>query len=436
VAGRARFHAPRATSMSDRMAAVFGRRFLDQCLHVAEDRPGLALEAFLGLPELARVSREAQIFLVNRRWVQSPLLSQAVRHAYGNLLPPARHPACVIDLRLDPASLDVNVHPTKREVRFSHEDQLFSFVSRSAAQPLSRLTPRYEAGTRSAYTTPYATPVLGARTPSLDDLVRDRGPQTSLFDAASPSSPGAAPLSAQPRAHERVGPAETRPGGSVVAFSSDAPGATEGPGATDASSETPARAPVFANLWQLHETYILAPVSGGLVIIDQHAAHERVLYEEAIDRMRGASGASQLFLIPVLVDLTRAEFELVLEIMEPLSRLGFDIAPISPPSVLVRGAPSGLGGRDPGLLLRDLLDGVGEDRGRPLPDDELADRLAKSYACHASVRAGEPLTIEEMNRLVDRLFFTSLPHGDPHGRPSFVRIDLRELGQRFGRSSP
>src|SRR6185369_17012899 len=152
----------------------------------------------------------------------------------------------------------------------------------------------------------------------------------------------AAPLTTPPRAHERVGPAETRPDGSVVSFPS---GETAGAPATgDSAAEASARAPVFANLWQLHETYILAPVSGGLVIIDQHAAHERVLYEEAIHRMRGASGASQLFLIPVLVDLTRAEFELVLEIMEPLSRLGFDIAPISPPSVLVRGAPSGLGG--------------------------------------------------------------------------------------------
>jgi len=425
VDARERFHAAAATSMSDRMAAVFGRRFLEQCLRVEEERPGLRLEAFLGLPELARVSREAQVFLVNRRWVQSPLLSQAVRHAYGNLLPPARHPACVVDLRIDPASLDVNVHPTKREIRFSHEDQLFSFVSRAASQPLSRLTPRYEAGSRAP------APAL-AQAPSLDELVRDRGPQTSLFGSAPltqalnapPASPS--PLGSLPSAPGRVGPAEIRELRPLSGMSAEA----------QSPAESGTAAPVFANLWQLHETYILAPVSGGLVIIDQHAAHERVLYEEAIERMRGASGASQLLLIPLLVDLTRSEFELVLELIEPLSRLGFDIAPISPPSVLVRGAPSGLAGRDPGRLLRDLLDGMGEDRGRPLPDDELADRLAKSYACHAAVRAGEPLTIEEMNRLVDRLFATSLPHGDPHGRPSFVRVDLRELGQRFGRSSP
>jgi DNA mismatch repair protein MutL len=177
-------------------------------------------------------------------------------------------------------------------------------------------------------------------------------------------------------------------------------------------------------------------VSGGLVIVDQHAAHERILYEEALERMRGQAATAQQILFSQIIDLTRAEFELVVDVLEPLSRLGFDLAPISPPSVLLRGVPAGLSGRDPVQLLRDLLDGIGEESGRQLPDDELTDRLAKSYACHAAVRAGQPLSLEEMNHLVDRLFATSLPHGDPHGRPSFVRVDLRELHARFGRSTP
>src|SRR5262249_23987580 len=156
-------------------------------------------------------------------------------------------------------------------------DQLFSFVSRAASQPLSRLTPRYEAGTRSA------AAMSSVATPSLDDLVRDRSPQASLFArAASPPPLSAPPLSAPPRVSERVGPAETRADASVIPIAPPTTPPSEAP-----SASRPA--PVFANLWQLHETYILAPVSGGLVIIDQHAAHERVLYEEALDRMRGAS---------------------------------------------------------------------------------------------------------------------------------------------------
>jgi DNA mismatch repair protein MutL len=414
VDGRERFAAAPARTLAERVAAVFGQRFLDQCLLAEAERPGVRVTVLLGVPELARVTREAQIFLVNRRWVQSPLLSQAVRHAYGNLIPPGRHPACIVDLRVDPAIVDVNVHPTKREVRFASEDLLFGFLAQASAQPLARLTPRYDAGAAGA-----------DESPSLVQWVRDAERQMPLWgareaagDAATdrPAAPGAAtPGTAAlgagffPRAAAGVGPAEAL-----------------GPG----------ERPRFANLWQLHDTYILAPVSGGLVIVDQHAAHERVLYEEALERMRGHAATAQQILFSQIIDLTRAEFELVVDVLEPLSRLGFDLAPISPPSVLLRGVPAGLSGREPVQLLRDLLDGIGEESGRQLPDDELTDRLAKSYACHAAVRAGQALSLEEMNHLVDRLFATSLPHGDPHGRPSFVRLDLRELHARFGRGAP
>lgn len=457
VDGRERLDAPRARTVSERLAAIFGRRFLDQCLPAADERPGATLAAFLGIPELARVTREAQVFLVNRRWVQSPLLSQAVRHAYGNLIPPGRHPACVVDLRLDPATVDVNVHPTKREVRFSHEDSVFSFVSRAAAVPLARLVPRYEAG---------STATRGDL-PSLHDLVRDASGQLPIWGKGSASHGGASVTGADPaglrqasgptapswvpRASARVGPAEilgdrdafrnaalttAEPPSEVAAPMEGGASATEEGASSSAAAQAVVR-PQFANLWQLHDTYILAPISGGLVIVDQHAAHERILYEEALTRMRERSGAAQQLLFPLIVDLTRAEFELLLEILEPLGGLGFDVAPISPPSVLLRGVPPGLGGKDPGSLLRDLLDSIGEESGgRHLPDDELADRLAKSFACHAAVRSGDSLNVEEMNHLVDRLFATSLPHGDPHGRPSFVRVDLRELHARFGRGSP
>jgi len=413
VDGRERFAAAPARTLAERVAAVFGQRFLDQCLPAEEERPGVRVTALLGVPELARVTREAQIFLVNRRWVQSPLLSQAVRHAYGNLIPPGRHPACIVDLRIDPAVIDVNVHPTKREVRFASEDRLFGFVSQAAARPLARLTPRYDAG---------AAPRAGEH-PSLVDLVRDAERQMPLWGARGPAAEATADRSA--------GPGAPSPGAGFF------PRAAAGVGPAEVREPLGAgERPRFANLWQLHDTYVLAPVSGGLVIVDQHAAHERILYEEALERMRGQAATAQQILFSQIIDLTRAEFELVVDVLEPLSRLGFDLAPISPPSVLLRGVPAGLSGRDPVQLLRDLLDGIGEESGRQLPDDELTDRLAKSYACHAAVRAGQPLSLEEMNHLVDRLFATSLPHGDPHGRPSFVRVDLRELHARFGRSTP
>lgn len=184
--------------------------------------------------------------------------------------------------------------------------------------------------------------------------------------------------------------------------------------------------------WQLHRTYILAPVRGGLVIIDQHAAHERVLYEEARARLEGQRGAAQGLLFPTLVDLTRAQFELLLEMGPYLSQLGWDLSPLGAPTVVIQGVPSGLRVENPGQLLQDVLDGIGE--GTATAQDDLVERLACSHACHAAWRAGDILTRPEMSALVDRLFATTRPHGDPHGRPTFVRMDLEELHRRFGRS--
>ena len=417
VDGRERLFAPVTDSLGERVANVLGRRFLDQCLEVREERPGVRLHGFAGVPELGRVTREGQVLLLNRRWIVSPVLSQAMRHAYGNLLPPARHPVGVLDLRLDPASVDCNVHPTKSEVRLAHEDLVFQFVSRAVAAPLEKLAPRYEPRGAADLDTP----------PSLEELTRGRTPQMGLFVSGRSLAavPGAGASSRAP-AGDRVG--ERTPAWPAPA---SVPG---GGGEADAA---PAEGGLrFANLWQLHETYILAPITGGLLIVDQHAAHERILYEEALDRMSRQGSTSQQLLFARVVDLTRAEFDLVVELVDPLSRLGFDLAPISPPTVVLRGAPPALGDRDPGQLLQDILDGVADERGGHVPEDEFTDRLAKSYACHAAVRAGQRLTLEEMNALIDRLFATSLPHGDPHGRPSYVRVELGELHARFGRSGP
>jgi DNA mismatch repair protein MutL len=184
-------------------------------------------------------------------------------------------------------------------------------------------------------------------------------------------------------------------------------------------------------MWQLHRTYILAPVRGGLVIVDQHAAHERILYEEAIARLRGAQGGSQGLLFPALADLPRAQFDLLLEVAPQLRQLGWDLSPLSPPTVVIQGVPSGLKVERPAQLLQDVLDGVSE--GGPTSQDDLLERVANSHACHTAIRAGEALSREQMRALVDRLFATSRPHGDPHGRPTFVRLDLEELHRRFGR---
>jgi DNA mismatch repair protein MutL len=242
-----------------------------------------------------------------------------------------------------------------------------------------------------------------------------------------PQPPWADRVREVPRDENQLGLALPQPpqpaDGATVA---GAPGAGSTP-ASPASASEP-------ELWQLHRTYILAPVRGGLVIVDQHAAHERILYEEARRRLEGQQGTSEVLMFPSLVDLTRDQFELLLEVGPNLRQLGWELAPMGAPTVVIHGVPAGLKVQDAQQLLRDLLDGIGDSPGSSTAQDDLLERLARSHACHTAVKAGDALSREEMRSLVDRLFATSRPHGDPHGRPTFVRLDLDELHRRFGRS--
>ena len=408
VDGKERFAWSSAASHRERAAQVWGVRHAEQLLEAAAQRGGYAVTALLGLPEHARATREGQVFLVNGRWVQSPALSQALRHAYGNLLAHGRFPAAVVWLTVPPDRLDVNVHPTKREVRFADDDSVFSLVAAACAQPLAAIHPPFAVVHGETHGALHggadAAPAAWA------DRVRERPsePGSSQMPLLLPMSGG------DPGADVPV----ALPGGGVAGAAEPAP-------VEAAASPEP-------EMWQLHRTYILAPVRGGLVIVDQHAAHERILYEAAIARLRGGQGASQGLLFPALVDLSRAQFDLLLEVGPHLKQLGWDLSPLSPPTVVIQGVPTELRVERPGQLLQDVLDGVSE--GGSTTQDDLLERVANSHACHSAIRAGEVLSREEMRALVDRLFATSRPHGDPHGRPTFVQLDLEELHRRFGRS--
>jgi DNA mismatch repair protein MutL len=385
VDGKSRFDWPAAAAEGlaasrERAASVWGARHAEQRLAVTAERSGIGLEALLGLPEHARATREGQIVFVNRRWIQSPLVGHALRQAYGDLLPGGRFPVAALWLSVPPDRVDVNVHPTKREVRFADDDAIFALVAGACAQQLAHLHPPF-------------TVVYGFQPePRWAGRVAE-GPreQTSLgLEAPGSATSGAPPAS---------GPATS----------------------------------VEPELWQLHRTYILAPVRGALVIIDQHAAHERILYEEALARMESRQGEAQQLLFPALVDLEHDRFELLLELGPWLKQLGWDLTLLGPPTVVIQGIPTGLTRERPGEILRDLLDDVareGTDGGRV----DVAERVARSYACHAAVKAGDPLTPEEMRTLVDRLFATRKPHGDPHGRQTYVRLEMNDLHSRFGRT--
>ena len=397
VEEKERFHWPAAAGARERAAAIWGVRHAEQLLDVRGERNGIRIEGLIGLPEHARTTREGQIFLVNRRWVTHPTLAQALRQAYGNLLAPGRFPVAVLWVTVPPERLDVNVHPTKREVRFATDDELFGLVAGACAKPLTSYAPPF-------------TVVKGHATgePSWADRVREKPVDPSQLGLGLVAT-GAAKPAGSP-AIDAIGPADAR--------------APEAPVAS--------ATPVETEVWQLHRTYILAPVRGGLVIVDQHAAHERILYEEARDRIAKGTGSAQQLLFPALVDLSRQHFDLLLEMLPWLQQLGWDLSPLGPPTVVIQGVPAGLRHERPGQLLLDLLDEL-SDAERDAHADA-PERIARSWACHAAIKAGDALTPDEMRALIDRLFSTETPHGDPHGRVTYVRLDLDELHRRFGRT--
>jgi DNA mismatch repair protein MutL len=317
-------------------------------------------------------------------------------------------------LTVPPDRLDVNVHPTKREVRFADDDQVFSLVAAACAQPLATIHPPFAVvGGPGHPLTGVAAEARRHATAEWPDRVREGGSSGGQMPLLLPVEGG------EPRADV----APMSPGVRTPIVLDPAGGG--GPSA-------PTMAPADIDIWQLHRTYILAPVRDGLVIVDQHAAHERILFEQALERLKGGQGPSQGLLFPALVDLSRSQFELLIEVSEPLRRLGWELAPLSPPTVVIQGVPAGLRVDPPGRFLQDLLDGVNE--GGRSAEDERLERLASTHACHTAIRAGDLLSREAMRALVDQLFATSRPHGDPHGRPTFVRLELSELHRRFGRT--
>jgi DNA mismatch repair protein MutL len=395
-----------------RLSAVMGREFSDNALLIDQEREGVRLSGYAGLPTFNRGNAAHQYLFVNGRPVRDRLLQGALRGAYADFLARDRHPVAALYLELDPTLVDVNVHPAKAEVRFRDPGLVRGLIVSGLRHALAG------AGHRAATTVAMAS--LGGFRPATLPPPRPSGAGFSAWTQGGWARSDTPPAAAQ-----------ALPGMTEVSARAE-PAPPPGMGEPDAPAFDPIDHPLGAARAQVHETYIVAQTRDGVVIVDQHAAHERLVYERMKAELAEGGVARQALLLPEVVELDQAEAERVAARAEELAALGLVLEPFGQGAVLVREVPALLGQTDVAGLVRDIADDLAEN-GAALALKERLEDVCSTMACHGSVRAGRRLTAPEMNALLRQMEAT--PHSGQcnHGRPTYVELKLTDIERLFGR---
>ncbi len=392
-----------------RLGDVLGADFRANAVDVRGGREGLSVEGYAGLPTFTRANSLGQYLFVNGRPVRDKLLLGAVRAAYADYLPRDRYPVAALFVSVDTREVDVNVHPAKTEVRFRDAGLVRSLIVRALQDTLTREAAR-------------AASTGGSATVAAFRLMA--GPRGGWDWRASPARPVTAGLTQGATA--LAGLAEA----AQAAFDVGAPSADAR--VAEAEPSDLLDRPLGAARAQLHETYVVAQTRDGIVIVDQHAAHERLVYERMKAALDKTGVARQILLIPEIVELDEADVARLAERADELARYGLVLETFGPGAVAVRETPGMLGEVDTGALVRDLAEHMAEWE-ESLPLERRLLHVAATMACHGSVRAGRRLKPEEMNALLREMEATPNSGQCNHGRPTYVELRLGDIERLFGR---
>ncbi len=406
--GRQLINSPGHDRLQDAILALYGGEVAAKMLPVSANDGQVSVSGYAGAPDLNRHNLSQVTLIVNRRWVHHRSIIYAIQQAYQGSMPDRRYPVAVINVDLPVAEVDVNSHPTKREVRFRNENRIFAAVRRAVQDALVAHAPARQA-TRS-----FSAP----GDPSWPE---------------SSSSPDA-PVWRGDVANGSTAFSVNRSGSSAVAGSAPVRDEFALPTTGLAQPRVPLRE-ALAGLnvvGQVRQTYVVAEGPAGMYLIDQHAAHERIVYDRIRFGDQPAEKAAQPLLVPAPVELSLAQVGAMQDYAELLAQYGFILEPFGGNAWLVRALPAMLTSRnspDPSAALTNLLDGVAVERVIL----EREDALAATIACHGSVRAGDTLSQDEMNALLRQLEATENPHHCPHGRPTVIHFTEYQLEKEFGR---
>ena len=394
--GRMISHLP-AADLTRRTEAILGAEFASTARPTGEQIEGLALKGFLASPSFTRSSRDAQYLFVNGRFIRDKVLSHALREAYRDVLHGDRHPAFALFIDIDPLAVDVNVHPAKIEIRFRDSRAVHQFIYHAASKAL--------AASASDAPVAYAAPSVALRE---SNVIKQGSLSIAQSSAVYGEAFGAARVAERTKMHTDAG----------------AP-----PAEAPVESAMP---PLGYALAQLHGVYILAQNAKGLVLVDMHAAHERIVYERLKSALDSQSVTMQDLLIPVTFSASRIDVVTVEENQESLRKLGFELAPLSPTALAVRAVPAELAGGNIAELARAVLADLREF-GASRVLTERRDELLATMACHGAVRARRALGLAEMNALLRDMEQTERSGQCNHGRPTWFQMSLAELDRLFMR---
>ena len=378
IDGRTTVTTPGSGQLIDSVIAVYGSEVAQNMLEIEEGRweggmtasPPL-VTGMVGSPAISRSSRDYLSLFVNRRWINSRLLAWAVEEAYHGLIRQGKHPVAIINIALSPKEVDINIHPTKTEVKFQNEHAVFSAVQKAVRQALIKLTP----------------------VPSIEEVATAYETPSVLKQRFQPLAEGGGGLAPSPPAAPQT---------PVVAL------------------------PALRILGQLSSSYIIAEGPDGLYLIDQHAAHERILFERIGEQRSRQEIEVQGLLEPATFEVSPQQEEVLRSHCKDLAEFGFSIEPFGERTFLVRAVPALLSGKDWAGMVRELSDSMGGE-------GDWVEKIAISIACHSAVKAGQVLTDDEMRELVRQLEEAAIPHTCPHGRPTMIHLGLGQLRKEFGR---
>lgn len=414
------FHLP-GGSLKQRIVHLFGNAYNQKLVPVEEETTIINLKGFIGKPEFAKKTRGEQFFFVNNRFIKDPYLNHAVLRAYEEILPDDSYPLYVLFIDIDPAKIDINVHPTKTEIKYQDEKSIYAIVRSAVKRSLGRynIAPSLDFNQETGFS----------------QMITPKAHQDIVPPAIS-FNPDFNPFHAEKQSNSSSGSITTRKEidknwGSLYeivktpAYQQPEIDLDEKLAANAMQSKTAER-----HIFQLHHTYLVSQIKSGFILVDQHTAHERILYERFLQHLENRQGASQQSLFPQTLNLSASDFELAKELLPDIQALGFQIREFGKNTLVIEGIPTDITTNVSEIeMLEHLIEGFKNNHAILRLDKR--DNLARVMARNAALKSGKALSQQEMNSLIDELFACKMPNVSLNGKPIILTFTLEELAQKF-----